>query len=160
MRALAAPAALLWLAATPALAGPTWADYFAKSETYIFYLEQEATRREGPLLTATVRMIPLRQEYKAEIIRQRQAAGVATEGYEGYSHTIQVWEIDQARGLHRIVKSADYDAQGRLLDAAAWPEAELEHIPPGSVVDKLLYELPSFGTLPPPKTEPVPAPAP
>lgn len=70
-------------------------------------------------------------------IRLLQRFGGHTKGYENYSYTISLFEIDCANRKNRVASVGDYDKKGNVLESVSVENYPWNPISAGTIIDNL-----------------------
>ena len=76
-----------------------------------------------------------------EKIKLLKKFGGLTMGYENYSYTLNLFEIDCENNKHRIISVKDYDKKGNGLQTVTIENYPWDFIAPGTIIDNLSKEI-------------------
>jgi hypothetical protein len=68
-------------------------------------------KRAGAWVTVLFKQVDMIEEYK----RERQRNGLATDGYDDYSSSLCLIDIDCEQRLYRVIPVTDHDGEGKIL---------------------------------------------
>lgn len=72
-----------------------------------------------------------------EKIKLLKKFGGQTKGYEDYSYTVNLFELDCKSKKQRVISVKDYDSQGNTLETATMENSPWDYVPPGTIAESL-----------------------
>ncbi len=110
---------------------------FTESSFHKWFYDNKRIESSGGAVKVWTKSVAKEQSSINEKVRLLIKFGGRTWGYEKYSYTINLFEIDCRNNKQRVVMIQDYDSNDCILDTEVLPYNTFESIPASSVINTL-----------------------
>lgn len=116
--------------------------FLSESNTNRWYYDTKSiTPSNKNLVKVWAKGVTKDQKGIDEKIKLLKKFGGETMGYENYSYTLNLFEIDCENKKHRILSVKDYDKKGNGLQTVTIENNPWDYIAPGTIIDNLFKEI-------------------
>jgi hypothetical protein len=122
--------------------GENWKLYY-KGENFSYYYDTESVKYPSKgIVRLQMKMVSINYKGRDELIQQRKQLNLSIEGYENFTHTISLCEINCEKKMIGLISFYEYDKKGGILFSNIFPanQVQWESIPPGGMFE-LLYKV-------------------
>lgn len=99
---------------------------------------------ENNAIKAWIKMFPRGPFANFLYQKTREKNGLNIKGYDKYSHTLELVEMNCSKRQMRCLISIDYDEQGEVLGSRNTPKAEWDDVIPESIGETMLEKVCSY----------------
>ena len=116
--------------------------FFSESNTNRWYYDTKSvTPSNKNLIKVWAKGLTKDQKGIDEKIKLLKKFGGETMGYENYSYTLNLFELDCENKKNRILSVKDYDKKGNGLQTVTIENYSWDYIAPGTIIDNLFKEI-------------------
>lgn len=115
--------------------------FFSESSTNRWYYDAKSVVSNKNILKVWGKGVIKDQKGVDEKIKLLKKFGGQTLGYEKYSYTLNLFEINCENKKQRIISVKDYDKMGNGLQTATMEDYQWDFIAPGTIIDNLSKEV-------------------
>ena len=116
--------------------------FFSESNTNRWYYDTKSvTPSNKNLIKVWAKGLTKDQKGIDEKIKLLKKFGGETMGYENYSYTLNLFEIDCENKKNRILSVKDYDKKGNGLQTVTIENYSWDYVAPGTIIDNLFKEI-------------------
>ncbi len=117
--------------------GPEWRK-FSESDAFQWYYDPKSIeRRDKGIVRVWAKSLVKGRVGVDEKVKLLKKFGGQARGYENYSYTINLFEINCAKQEQRVTSVTDCDAKGNTLETAIVENYPWGAIPPGTIIYNL-----------------------
>ena len=118
-----------------------WKSFSESNTNHWYYDTKSVTSSNKSLVKVWAKGVTKDQKGIDEKIKLLKKFGGETMGYENYSYTLNLFEIDCANKKHRIISVKDYDKKGNGLQTVTIENYPWDFMAPGTIIDNLSREI-------------------
>jgi len=133
---------LILISVNPAAGADIDWKFFSESNTNRWYYDTKSvTPSNKNLIKVWAKGLTKDQKGIDEKIKLLKKFGGETMGYENYSYTLNLFEIDCENKKNRILSVKDYDKKGNGLQTVTIENYSWDYVAPGTIIDNLFKEI-------------------
>ena len=133
---------LILISVNPAAGADIDWKFFSESNTNRWYYDTKSvTPSNKNLIKVWAKGLTKDQKGIDEKIKLLKKFGGETMGYENYSYTLNLFELDCENKKNRILSVKDYDKKGNGLQTVTIENYSWDYIAPGTIIDNLFKEI-------------------
>jgi hypothetical protein len=122
--------------------GEDWKLYY-KDENFSYYYDTESIKYPSQgIVKLQMKMVSINNKGRDELIQQRKRLNLIIEGYENFTHTTSVCEINCEKKMIGLISFYEYDKKGEILFSNIYTANQVKWVPiPKGEMFELLYKV-------------------
>ena len=117
--------------------GSDWACIDPSGEVCARYYDKVNVKYSSGNIVRVWLKVTVDEEKRNQAIKDRTENGYSVEGWDKWSHTVYIDEMECIKKIYRTLNSFDYDSNGNVLEQSEYEEKRWMLIPPDTVENRL-----------------------